>query len=225
MFVNFLRTVVLYIMIIVAVRIMGKRQIGELSPTELVITILISNIATLPIEDTNVPLIAGLVSIFTLVSCEVLLSGIILKLPGLRKVVSGSPRIIIKDGIISQKELAALRISIDDLNSQLRGEGCFDISEVAYAIIETTGKLNIYQKFSSRQPTNQDMHIKAPNNADAPAMVVVSDAVVSDDALAFCLKDRGWLNTYLKKENCPLEQVFLLALDRSGKTTLVKKEA
>ena len=121
MTVNFLRTMILYIVIVVAVRIMGKRQLGELSPTELVITILISNIATLPIEDTNIPLTAGLVSIFTLVACEVLVSGILLKSPKMRKIVSGSPRVLIRDGVIDQKQLSDLRLSIDDLTAQLRG--------------------------------------------------------------------------------------------------------
>lgn len=139
MTVNFLRTMILYIVIVVAVRIMGKRQLGELSPTELVITILISNIATLPIEDTNIPLTAGLVSIFTLVACEVLVSGILLKSPKMRKIVSGSPRVLIRDGVIDQKQLSDLRLSIDDLTAQLRGQGCFDINQVAFAVVETTG--------------------------------------------------------------------------------------
>ena len=225
MAVNFLRTMILYIVIVVAVRIMGKRQIGELSPTELVITILISNIATLPIEDTNIPLTAGLVSIFTLVSCEVLVSGLILKSPRLRKIVSGSPRVLIKDGVIDQKQLSALRLSIDDLTAQLRGQGCFDINQVAFAVAETTGKLNIYQKFKSHQTNNQDLHVKEPKNADAPPMVVVADGQISDAALQFCGKDKDWLGNLLQEKQCPLEEIFLLTCDRNGNYKLLKKEA
>ncbi|MDD3192407.1 MAG: DUF421 domain-containing protein [Oscillospiraceae bacterium] len=225
MSVNFLRTMILYIVIIIAVRIMGKRQIGELSPTELVITILISNIATLPIEDTNIPLTAGLVSIFTLVACEVLVSGLILKSPKMRRMISGSPRVLIRDGVIDQQQLAALRLSIDDLTAQLRGQGCFDINQVAFAVVETTGKLNIFQKFGSQQPTNQGLHVKEPKNADAPPTVVISDGQISDAALQFCQKDKGWLGNLLQEKQCPLEEVFLMTCDRSGNYKLIKKEA
>ena len=220
MTVNFLRTMILYIVIVIAVRIMGKRQIGELSPTELVITILISNIATLPIEDTNIPLTAGLISIFTLVACEVLVSGVLLKSPKMRKMVSGSPKVLIRDGVIDQKQLSTLRLSIDDLTAQLRGQGCFDINQVAFAVVETTGKLSIFQKFKFQQPTNQE-----PKNADAPPVVAVSDGQVSDAALRFCEKDREWLGNLLQEKQCPLEEVFLLTCDRSGNYKLVKKEA
>lgn len=225
MAVNFLRTMILYIVIVVAVRIMGKRQIGELSPTELVITILISNIATLPIEDTNIPLMAGLVSIFTLVACEVLVSGIILKSIKMRKLVSGSAKILIRDGVIDQKQMSNLRLSIDDLSAQLRGQGCFDINQVAFAVVETTGKLNIYQKFKSQQPTNQDLHVKEPKNADAPPMVVVADGKINESALGYCEKDKEWIGGILEEKKCPLEEVFLLTCDRSGNYKLIQKEA
>lgn len=225
MLVTFLRTMILYLVVVFGIRLMGKRQIGELQPSELVITILISNIATLPIEDTNIPLTAGLVSIFTLVSCEVLVSGLILKSPRMRKIVSGSPRVLIKDGVIDQKQLSALRLSIDDLTAQLRGQGCFDINQVAFAVVETTGKLNIFQKFKSQQPTNQDLHVKEPKNADAPPMVVVADGQISDAALQFCGKDKDWLGNLLQEKQCPLEEIFLLTCDRNGNYKLLKKEA
>ena len=225
MTVTFLRTMILYIVIVIAVRIMGKRQIGELSPTELVITILISNIATLPIEDTNIPMSAGLVSIFALVACEVLVSGLILKNVKMRKIISGSPRVLIRDGVIDQKQMSSLRLSIDDLTAQLRGQGCFDVSQVAYAIVETTGKLNILQKFSFQQPTNQDLHIPEPANANDPPVVVVADGSVCEAALQFCGQDQNWLNQLLQSQQCALDEVFLLTCDRGGAYRLVKKEA
>ena len=225
MTVTFLRTMILYIVIVIAVRIMGKRQIGELSPTELVITILISNIATLPIEDTNIPMSAGLVSIFALVACEVLVSGLILKNVKMRKIISGSPRVLIRDGVIDQKQMSSLRLSIDDLTAQLRGQGCFDVSQVAYAIVETTGKLNILQKFSFQQPTNQDLHIPEPANTNDPPVVVVADGSVCEAALQFCGQDHNWLNQLLQSQQCALDEVFLLTCDRGGAYRLVKKEA
>src|SRR5699024_4709883 len=125
--------------IVFSLRIMGKRQLGELQPSELVATILVSNIATLPIEDTNIPLLAGIVPILTLVSFEVILSSITLKSRMARKIVSGNPVIVIRDGRIDQKQMRSIRFSIDDLMEELRTNSIFDIRDVAFAIVETTG--------------------------------------------------------------------------------------
>ena len=143
----------------------------------------------------------------------------------MRKMVSGSPKVLIRVGVIDQKQLSTLRLSIDDLTAQLRGQGCFDINQVAFAVVETTGKLSIFKKFKFQQPTNQDLHVKEPKNADAPPVVAVSDGQVSDAALRFCEKDREWLGNLLQEKQCPLEEVFLLTCDRSGNYKLVKKEA
>lgn len=208
MTVNFLRTMILYIVIVIAVRIMGKRQIGELSPTELVITILISNIATLPIEDTNIPLTAGLISIFTLVACEVLVSGVLLKSPKMRKMVSGSPKVLIRDGVIDQKQLSTLRLSIDDLTAQLRGQGCFDINQVAFAVVETTGKLSIFQKFKFQQPTNQDLHVKEPKNADAPQWLLFPTDRFPTRLCDFVKKTGNGWGTCCRKSNALWRKSF-----------------
>ena len=120
------RTVILYLLIVAGLRIMGKRQIGELQPSELVVTILISNIATLPIQDVNVPLSGGIVPILTIVCFEVFLSGVTMRSRGARRVFCGSPKVVIRDGVIQQKELRGLRFSADDLLEQLRTAGYFD---------------------------------------------------------------------------------------------------
>lgn len=132
-----LRGVVLYPLVIFAVRLMGKRQIGELQPAELVVTILISNIATLPLEDHNLPLLMGVVPVLVLVSFEVIVSWLSLQFRGFRKLISGSPKIIVKDGVIDQQMMKTLRFSLDDLMTALRSSGVFDMNEVQMAVVET----------------------------------------------------------------------------------------
>ena len=147
MLIVLIRTIILYFIIVLGTRIMGKRQLGELQPSDLVITILISNIATLPIEETEIPLVTGIIPILTLVCFEVFSSALSLKSPLARRLISGRPIVIIQNGRLNQKEMRDLRFSLDDLMEQLRGSGIFDLSEVQLAIVETTGKLSIYQKF------------------------------------------------------------------------------
>ena len=141
MLVSFLRTLILYIVVIFGMRIMGKRQLGQLQPSELVITILISNIATLPIENSDVPLILGIIPILTLMCFEVILSVLTLKSIRFRRLIWGNTKILIQDGKIKQQELADLRYSVDDLMEQLRTNGIFDLREVEFALTETTGQL------------------------------------------------------------------------------------
>ncbi len=143
MLVTIIRSIILYILVILAVRLMGKRQLGELQPSELVITILISNIATLPLEDTDIPLLTGMTPIFVLVCLEVLISWVTLRFPKLRKFISGSPKIIITDGKIDRKALTDLRLSEADVMSALRSQQVFDIKEVQQAVVETNGSISV----------------------------------------------------------------------------------
>ncbi|MGN0631461.1 MAG: DUF421 domain-containing protein, partial [Ruminococcus sp.] len=155
-----LRSIILYAVVIFSVRLMGKRQLGELQPGELVITILISNIATLPIENTSVPLLPGIVPILTLVCLEVIVSFITMKSKKLRKLVSGSPKIVIRDGEIIQQTMLDLRLTIDDLLMSLRSNQIFDPSEVQFAIVETTGAISVYPKSAYRSVVQEDIGLK-----------------------------------------------------------------
>ena len=141
MLISFLRSLILYIVVIFGMRIMGKRQLGQLQPSELVVTILISNIATLPIENSDVPLILGIVPILTLMCFEVILSVCTLKSTRLRKLVWGNTRVLIQNGRINQQELSDLRYSVDDLMEQLRANGIFDLRQVEFVLAETNGQL------------------------------------------------------------------------------------
>ena len=221
----FIRTIILYLLIVFSLRVMGKRQLAELQPSEFVVTILISNVATLPLEDINIPLIGGVVPILLLVSFEVLVSFITLKSQRARKIVSGSPRVIIRDGVIDQQEMKNLRLSIDDLMGQLRSKDIFDISDVAFAIIETTGSLSVYQNFDARTVTPKVMQIPQPSVTDnVPPVVVVSDGILSHQSLEYLQKDEKWLQGILDAANVTLKDTFLITADRSGAYHLIKKE-
>ena len=218
-----LRTVVLYIAIVLALRIMGKRQLGELQPAELVVTILVSNIATLSIEDTNIPLLGSILPIFMLVSCEVLISVIILKSGYARKLISGNPRILIRDGVLDQEEMRNLRWSIDDVTEQLRMNNIFDIRDVSFAIVETSGYLSAYPKFSARPVTAQMMNIPANGEPDAPPMTVINDGVLDRDALTFLNLREEWLYKILEEEKVTVQDVFLMTCDRRAQYSIEVK--
>lgn len=221
----FFRTLVLYVLIVISLRIMGKRQLGELQPSEFVVTILISNIATLPIEDTNIPLIGGVVPILVLVSLEVLTSALALKNYKVRRWVSGRPRIIIRDGVIDQKEMEKLRFSIDDLMEELRSNSIFDVKEVSFAIVETTGKVSIYQPFDNRPATASMVGAQpAPSDNLPPPSVIVSDGVLVDEALHDLQVKKDWLPKLLKKEKCDIKDIFLLTAQNDGSYNLILRE-
>ena len=152
-----IRTLILYIAVIFSVRFMGKRQIGQLQPSELVITILISNIATLSLEDPDTPLLTGLAPILFLISIDVIVSVLTMNSPGFRRFISGSPQIIIRDGILDHDKLRTLRISYDDLIEALRIINIFDISEVQFAVVETNGQISAYQKQPYRPAEKRDL--------------------------------------------------------------------
>ena len=200
---------------------MGKRQLGELQPSELVITILVSNIATLPIEDVNIPMLMGIIPILTLVSLDVIMSSFSLRFRKIRKIVSGSPKVIIKDGIIDQKMLRDLRFSIDDLIESLRGYGVFDVSEVQYAIVETTGSISIYQKFSHQTCTPEMLNFE--KETKNPPQLIIDDGVLVENSLSFLNLGQGWLYGILADNEVSMKDVFILTADETGAFNIIKK--
>ncbi len=208
MYVVFIRTLILYAIVVFGMRIMGKRQLGDLQPSELVVTILISNIATLPIENTNIPLLAGVVPILTLMCFEVVVSVCTLKNRRLRTIISGTPRVVISKGVIDQKELANLRYSVEDLLEQLRSSNIFDLREVELAIVETTGALSVYKKNIYHEVTMKDMNLPAQNTQ--PPVLVISDGELITSGIKRCSLTEQQVLKLLKKENRQLQDVFLM---------------
>lgn len=220
----FIRTLILYIIVIFGIRLMGKRQVGQLQTSELVTTILLSNISILPIQETSIPLIYGVVPLLSLICFEVILSFICMKSAKTRNIISGRPQPIINNGIIDQQLLVELRMSIDDLMSQLRQQQIFDIRDVELAILETNGSLSVYQKFQSRTPNNQLLNIPdTPENNVEPQFIVVSGGVIVKDNLELCNKDEKWIQSILKSQNQSLNNVLLMTSDKNNNYVLIPK--
>lgn len=201
-----LRTLILYILVVFALRIMGKRQIGELQPSELVVAIMISDLATVPMSDNAIPLLYGISPIFTLVFCELLVSFFCMKSQWIRLGVTGRPTYIINNGKINQKEMKKARYSISDLLEELRMLNVFDISSVNSAILETNGKISVV--------TNKDKSQKA--------FVLVCDGNIQNRILNMSPYNKKDVYKFIGKQK--LEDVFLLSVDNNKKAYLVLKE-
>lgn len=220
MTVVFIRAVILYLLIIFSMRLMGKHQIGELQPSELAVTILISNIATLPVEDMTMPLFTGIIPILTLACLDVIMSWLGIKSKRLRNLTCGKPVVIISNGIIDKQKMNDIRFTSDDLMEALHSKDIFDISEVQFAVVETTGAVSVYQKRPFRTPANRDLDIGG-RSIDPPE-VVIDDGRIIDDALQRTEKSREYLEKILKKEKTVLSAVFLMTLDSDGNYSLIR---
>lgn len=218
-----IRGIIIYAVIIFAVRLMGKRQIGELQPAELVVTILLSQVASIPLEDPDIPLLAILIIVFLLISLEIISSILSMKIKGLRTLLQGTPVLIIRDGKIVQKHLKSVRYSVEDLLEALRLKDVFDISQVEYAYIETNGSISVLMKNRYRPVTLSDTDIKG-SACELPCLVV-SDGKLVDNELEICNMTEKRLKDILKKEQVKLEDVLILTAERSGKYHLIRKEA
>lgn len=215
-----IRSLILYILVIFSVRLMGKRQLGELQPSELVITILISNIATLPLEDTDIPLLLGVTPILALVCFEVIVSWLNLVFPKFRKMISGSPKIIIRNGKTDPQTLKELRFSVDDLMMSLREKEVFDIEDVQFAIVETTGNISVMKKQSADTPERSDLGLKVRNYD--PPQVIVSDGKIISQAVKV-MGIEGSIEKILDSINLKLDEVFIMTADTQGNFFIVDK--
>ena len=222
MFVTLIRSVILYFTVILSLRLMGKRQIGELQPGELVVTIMISECAAAPIQDLDRPALNGIIAIFCLVILEVLLSVATLKLPWARRLLDGSPTLIIKNGVIDQKAMKALRLTIDDISESLRQQGVFDIREVAFALVETGGKLSVKKKSLKDQPTAEMLGF--PEAPDKLPIAVVGDGSINKASLKVCGISEQQLEKMIKKKKLKQQEIFFMLFDGDKDTYFVKKQ-
>lgn len=222
MWVILLRTLLVYLTTIGAMRLMGKRQLGELQPSELVTTILISNLASISIESPELPLTASLVPVLLIAALELLFSALCFRLGGFARLLAGKPMIVIRDGQVDKDTLRQMRIPMSDLLEALRGKDIFDLSEVAYAVIETNGALSVCKAWGAETVTRQDQKLPAPK-AQKPRLPLVIDGQVAVENLSFCGKDEGWINEVLKKEKVPLAHTLLLLSDDTEEYQLIQK--
>ena len=211
-----IRTLILYGTVIASIRIMGKRQLGELQPSELVVAIMISDLASVPMQGINIPLFSGIIPVLTLIVAEVLASYLSVKSIAIRKLLTGEPSIVIYDGHINEKELKRLRFNINDLLEELRLNNCHDISEINVAIIETSGKLSVIPKTSARTVTVEDLKTKNPTE-DGLNCIIISDGKVNYEELKRSKKSYKWLQRSLENRGIDnIKDVFIASLNAKG---------
>ncbi|MFA7636800.1 MAG: DUF421 domain-containing protein [Monoglobales bacterium] len=223
MLVSCIRTVILYVILIITVRIMGKKQVGELEPAELVVVFLLSELASIPMQDMNLPLMSSVIPIATLISLEILLSALILKSRFLRKVLQGTPSILINKGELVEREMRRQRYNIDELMEQIRREGYSDIREVEYAILENSGKISVIPSARGKALTAPDMNIEG--KPGALPFIVIADGKVAKTGLKLSGITQDELMKILKKKGIDRpSEVFIATMDSMGEFHFQKKE-
>jgi uncharacterized membrane protein YcaP (DUF421 family) len=216
------RTVILYAVVVASLRMMGKRQLGEMSPPELVIAIVISELVAIPMQDLNSPLFNGIIPILTLLSLEIMLSVFSLKSPRFRRVLSGRPCILVERGKVLQRSMKKTRITLQELTEELRQQGYTDISAVQYAIIESNGRLSVLPFPAHAPATAQALGVQPPEMS--LPLALISDGAVVPENLALRGVDRKWLDKRLQEQGLALTDVFLLTADESLGLFWARKE-
>ena len=216
-----LRTAIVYLFLLTIMRLMGKRQLGELEVSELVSTLLLSDIAALPITDPDIPLVYAIIPIISITAFEISLSVLLTKLPFLKNLISPRPSALIKKGKINEKEMIRNRISIDELFSELRQKDAYDITEVEYAILEQNGKLTVIKKSANSQVTLKDLNISA-RESGIPH-IIIADGRIDNHGLKQMSKSREWLTSYLKSKKISPSDIYIMTLDDSDKIKIIKR--
>lgn len=222
MLITLIRALILYLLIFFCMRIMGKRQIGELQPTELVITILLSEIAAIPMQDNAIPMGNSIIAVMFLVALEVLNSAACLKSAKLRSLIEGNSLVIIRDGVLDQKQLKKLRFSVDDLLDQLRQKDIFNIEDVRFAMVETNGQLSVMLKPESQPVTAGMVDIK-PESKSLMCMVV-DNGEIRSRPFSECDMTHEKLSDILSENGVELSEIFFMLADKEGNYTIVKKD-
>ena len=220
----FFRTIILYLLLVAGLRLSGKRQIGELEPIELVLTLLISDLASVPMQDFGIPLLNGVVPILALIAMSTLFSCVSLRNVRFRSLVCGEPALIIKDGRIRQEVMRHNRLTLDELLEELRGQGVLDINSVKYAVLETSGHLSVLLRADQQPLTARQMAVAVEDDVLLPT-VVINDGRVMDQNLRLAGRDENWLRQQLQKRKIRRPQdVFLLTVDEGGSVVCQLKE-
>ena len=222
MILSFLRTLILYLVLVLAIRMMGKRQIGQMEASEFVVTMLVANLASIPMQDGAIPLYSGLVPILTVLGMELVLSGLLLRSVWLRRFFCGKPVILIDNGRILQENLRSTRVTLDELTGHLRQKDVLDVSTVQYAILETDGNLSVfpYPQFAPASAKEAGIH---PKKQYLP-ITIIQDGRVFEEELGRAGKDRAWLETILAQKGAVAAGTLLLTVDGSGHVMWMGKE-
>lgn len=221
MTITLLRTAIMYVFVTIGIRVMGKRQIGDMQPNELVVTLLISEIAAIPLQDTTQPLLNGVMAIFTLVIIEIMISFLSLKSIRFRRLMNGKSIVIIKNGVVDEKAMRKVRMTVIDLVELLRDRDIFDLGTVAYAVLEVNGSLSVLLKPEHQPITPKVAKIKSEKSS--MQIPVITDGKLIDESLKALRIQKRDIEKKLQYKKCEIKDVFLMTIDRDGNNNIVKK--
>ena len=219
---TFIRVSILYILVLLIMRLMGKREIGQMQPFELVIAIMIADLASIPMADVGVPITNGIVPILALLLFQLIISKLNLKSIKLREIICGKPSILIYRGKIDEEQLNKEKITINELQERLRQKDIFSIGDVEYAILETNGEISVIQKPEKRNVIPEDLNI-LPDYEGIPYDLVI-DGKIMQDNLKKIGKDINWLTKETKKFNIKPEEALIITYDGKGQIFCQRKE-
>lgn len=222
MLVLFIRSILIYILVLIVMRIMGKRQIGQLQPFELVISIMIADLASTPIANSGIPITNGIIPIFGLLLMDLLISVCNMKSLKVRELISGKPSLLIYRGKIDEKVLRKERFTINELQERLRDKDIMNLGDVEYAILETSGEINVIQKPSRRNTIPEDFNIEPEYEGISYDLVI--DGTIMYDNLKILEKDYKWLKTQVNKFGYKPEEALIVTIDGKGQFYSQKKE-
>lgn len=220
----FFRTIILYLLLIVGLRLTGKRQLGELEPIELVLTMLLSDLASVPMQDLDAPLLSGVLSILTLLSLSTLLSYCSLRSGRFRSLICGEPALIIREGQLQQTAMRHNRLTVDELLEALRGQGVTRLEDVKYAVLETSGQLSVLLYTRCQPATPQQLGLALEEEQLLPTLIINDGQLLRGNLKKLQLDD-AWLTEQLHRQGlCRPAQVFLLSVDQRGQVLCLPKE-
>ena len=222
MLLSYIRTILLYLILIAVIRLMGKRQLGQMEPTEFVVTMLVANLAAIPMQDGGIPLLSGLVPILTVLGVEMILSFLALRCVPIRRLLCGKPVILIENGKILQNNLRRTSITMDELTGHLREKNVLCIEQVQFAILETDGNFSVfpYPKFQPASAKDAGIEVKGR----LLPYTIIEDGHLFQENLHLCGKDIHWLRRVLEEQDAQISTTWLLTVDRSDHITFVSRE-
>lgn len=218
----YMRTVILYLLLIFGIRLMGKRQVGQMEPAEFVVTMLVANLASIPMQDEGIPLFSGVVPILAVLGLELVLSALSVTSIGFRRLLCGKPVILIENGRILQENLRRTRITADELTGHLRLKDVLELNTVQYAILETSGDLSVFLYPEHRPATAGEA--KVPTTLQGLPVTVIEDGKLLRENLPHANKDTAWVRRTLKKHKTTIKDTFLLTVDEHGQTLWIPME-
>lgn len=220
MIIVLIRTIILYLVVVIAMRLMGKKQIGQLQPFELVTAIMISELASFPMQDTRLPLMHAIIPIVTLLMLQIITSILQLKSETLRAIFCGKPSILVKNGKVDAMELRRQKFSLNDLMEELRLKGFYNMEDIYCAVLETSGQISIIPKTELTPATKSDVNIKC--SQDLLPVTLILDGIVNKKNLRSINKDESWLMGKLKKQNIDTAKSVLIAVLDSKKNLYIQ---